>query len=95
MSYPIHVCVPRVLALARRIVRCRPCGRRTRHVVEMFEWYESLWKCCACGALDGYRGDRWTVRERAVRAKRDWKRALPWRKATAKAARQIMRRRKP
>ena len=74
MTYAIHICVPRVLALARKIVRCRFCERRTRHVVAFYGWYE-LWTCCVCAACDGRRGDKWTAARRIEAAQKDWKRA--------------------
>ena len=86
MTYAVYVCGPRVLALARRVVRCHLCRRRTRHVVALYAWYESSLKCCACGALDGRRGDC-----RIETAGRQWLSALPWREAAAPAGREIRR----
>lgn len=81
-----HVCIPRVLATARRITRCRRCRRRTRHVQEFFEWYEPNLTCCACGGASRVPADR------LERLRAEWRRALPFRDACARVASIVSRR---
>lgn len=89
MTNTIHVCVPRRLAVARCVQRCRVCKCLRRCVAILHEWYDPDMTCCACGndprgtrrhnlrTLDGKsasaRKIKWAIE--------DWKRGSNWKRA--------------
>lgn len=42
------VCVSPVIGVMRRVLYCRRCRRKRRHLVRCYEWYEPGAACLTC-----------------------------------------------
>ena len=42
--------------IARRILRCRRCRRRTQHLVWVCKWYEPFARCLSCPQGHRFKG---------------------------------------
>lgn len=83
-SQYVHIHRPRSV-FAREILYCKLCGRRRRHIVELFTFYDPNVVCCACG-YNGRKVYRSRARllqqkRRGEQAAQRWSEALQKKKA--------------
>ena len=69
----------------RTIQACGTCKRRRRFIVQMFEWYSTMWTCCGCGNTwsdDGrYKKSKDMLAKCIKQSRVDWRNAMTRRAA--------------
>jgi hypothetical protein len=48
MAAVIHICVPTVCGVVRRVMRCHKCKTKRLHILLQYEWYDADAHCLTC-----------------------------------------------